>query len=30
MFDLNELPNNEAMMGLFEQDMLDVSTYMIE
>ncbi|KAJ8420880.1 hypothetical protein Cgig2_027208 [Carnegiea gigantea] len=24
MFDLNELPNNEAMMGLFEQDMLDI------
>ncbi|KAJ8453179.1 hypothetical protein Cgig2_008063 [Carnegiea gigantea] len=25
MFDLSELPNSEAMMGLLEQDMLDLS-----
>ncbi|KAJ8438105.1 hypothetical protein Cgig2_015362 [Carnegiea gigantea] len=25
MFDLNELPNTEAIMGLLEQDMLDLS-----
>ena len=25
MFDLNELPNSEAMMGLLKQDILDLS-----
>jgi len=30
MFDLNELPNSEAMMGLLEQDMLDLSKNVIE